>query len=305
MCCRRARPPAARCVLITGAGGAFGRALSLRFAAEGASLVLVDVDAAALARTHAALASAQASSARLLCDAGDAAAVAALPAAVRAAGLPPVDVVISNAAVARSADPGRLMAVNVCAALHLRAAFPDARALVLVASTMATVGAAGLAPYVASKWALLGLAESWRLEAQRDGAGADVVCVLPHAAADSALFAGAFGGARNSGLAAVVRGLTFPPVSAQRVADAVASAVAAGGSATFSVPWLFLPAAQCLRFCLPQAAHDVLVGFLGGWYGADELPQATATATAAAAAAAAAATARPSAPRRRRSPRAR
>jgi hypothetical protein len=31
--------------------GAFGRALSLRFAAEGASLALVDVDASALART--------------------------------------------------------------------------------------------------------------------------------------------------------------------------------------------------------------------------------------------------------------
>jgi NAD(P)-dependent dehydrogenase (short-subunit alcohol dehydrogenase family) len=163
------------------------------------------------------------------------------------------------------------MAVNALAALHLRGAFPAARALVLVASTMAAVGAAGLAPYVASKWALLGLAESFRLEAQRDGAGADVVCVLPHAAADSALVAGAFGGARNSGLAAAVRALTFPHVSAVQVADAVAAAVAAGGATTFSVPAHFLPAARCLRCVLPQAAHDTLVGFMGGWYGADEL----------------------------------
>jgi NAD(P)-dependent dehydrogenase (short-subunit alcohol dehydrogenase family) len=93
-----------------------------------------------------------------------------MPARVAAAGLPPIDCVISNAGIARG-PVARVMSVNFSAALHLFDTFVrrgGARSIVLVASLMATLGAAGLAPYCASKWALLGLAESVRLELARE-----------------------------------------------------------------------------------------------------------------------------------------
>jgi len=268
-------------VLITGAGGAFGRALALRFAREGCALALVDISAASLAGTEAALAAAGlggVAAASLLCDVSDAAAVAALPARVRAAGLPPVSAVVSNAAVAQG-PAARVLAVNAAASAHLIAAFlppPEgargAQSIVMIASIMATVGAARLGGYVASKWALVGLADSTRLGLQAAGIGedVDVICVLPHVSSEGDMFRGAFAGPRNAGMAGCVRGL-FPPVTPARVAEAVAAAVLAGGSATFSIPWPMLPISQVLRCCLPQRAHDAVTGWLGGWHGMDGL----------------------------------
>ena len=274
--CRRPRP-GADCVLITGAGGAFGRALALRFASEGAWLALVDISEAALVGTAAALAAAGVRRARvasLACDVANAAAVLALPARVASAGLPPVSVVVSNAALARG-EPARVLAVNAAASFYWVAAFvaPAAartRCVVLSASIMGTVGAAGLAPYCASKWALLGFSESLRLQLQRDGRAVDVVTVLPHAARGSGMFAGIFGGARNSRLAACLRAAAFPLITPAAVAAAVADAVERGGSATFSVPRALLPVSQLLRCLLPLAAHDALTGWLGGYHGLPE-----------------------------------
>ena len=299
LCCTRRRRPPPACVLITGAGGAFGRALALRFAREGCALALVDVSAAALDGTRAALAAAAAAAAAgelgggapvaaLLCDVSDEAAVAALPARVRAAGLPAVAVVVSNAAVARG-PAARVLAVNAAASAYLAAAFlppPEgtgtAHTLVLIASIMATVGAAGMGAYCASKWALLGLADSTRLSLQAAGRGADVdvICVLPHVSSEGDMFRGIFSGPRNAGVAACARGL-FPPVTPVQVADAVAAAVLAGGSSTFSIPAPMLGISLVLRCCLPQCAHDAVTGWLGGWYGTDGWQQAQQAAQAA------------------------
>jgi NAD(P)-dependent dehydrogenase (short-subunit alcohol dehydrogenase family) len=236
----------------------------------------------------------------------DAAAIAALPARVAAAGLPPSDCVISNAGIARG-PVARVMSVNFSAALYLFDTFVrrgGARSIVLVASLMATLGAAGLAPYCASKWALLGAAESLRLELQRDGRAGEaaVITLLPsYAAGDGGMFRGVFspasGGSSASARAAgCLRAAFSPPVSPAALAEAAAAAVLAGGSATLSLPAHALCAARALRCCLPMRAHDALVGWLGGWHGSDGLLAQEAAAPPAAEEAAAA----PPAARRRR-----
>ncbi|HET6507860.1 MAG TPA: SDR family NAD(P)-dependent oxidoreductase [Baekduia sp.] len=82
---------------ITGAGSGIGRATALRFAAEGAGLLLVDVDADGLAATAAAAADRGAAVQLAVADVTDEAAVAAAFAGYRASG--PIDVVVANAAV--------------------------------------------------------------------------------------------------------------------------------------------------------------------------------------------------------------
>ena len=277
MFCGRRRPRAAppSCVLITGAGGSFGRALAERFAREGSSLVLVDVDASSLAGTVSACGAPAARVASLLCDVSDGAAVASLPARISATRLPRVDVVISNAAIARGA-PSRVLAVNIAAAFHLAAAFRvgagGVRVFVLVSSIMGTLGAAGMAAYVASKWALLGMAASLRLELQRDGRDRDVavIAALPYASSEGDMFRGIYAGPRNSRLAGCIRGACCPRVAPSAVAATIADAVLAGESATFSCPAHMLTASRALLCCLPMRTHDWLTGFFGGWHGAPE-----------------------------------
>lgn len=276
-CCRPRPSAAPKCVLITGAGGAFGRALALRFAREGAFLALVDVSESAMKDTAKLLAAEGVRGTRvalLVCDVADSASVLALPARVTSAGLPPVTVVVSNAALARG-ELSRILTVNAAASFYLVAAFiapiaSPTSCLVLISSIMGTIGAAGLAPYCASKWALLGLAESLRLQLQRDGRAVDVITVLPYAARNSGMFEGIFGSTKISSVAACVRSVAFPLITPASVADAVAVAVLRGGSATFSVPRALLPFAQLLRCALPQSAHDALTGWLGGYHGLPE-----------------------------------
>lgn len=84
--------------LVTGAGSGIGQATALRFAAEGASIALVDVNPAALDETAAQIKSSGATSVALRADVGDEPAVEA---AVRRTvdDLGGLDVAVANAAV--------------------------------------------------------------------------------------------------------------------------------------------------------------------------------------------------------------
>ena len=175
-------------VLVTGAGGGLGRAIALRFAAAGASVVALDKDAAGVADVGAELHRLGVAHLALPCDITDAAACdRAVAATVERFGR--LDVLVNNAgmsqrsgfAVTDVAVIRRVMDVNFFGAVHCtRAALPyllAARGLVVAISSVA-----GYTPliartgYAASKHAMHGFFESLRTEIAPEGVGVMMVC---------------------------------------------------------------------------------------------------------------------------------
>lgn len=180
-----------RVCLVTGAAGGIGRAAALALAAEGAHVALMDRDVAALADAASAVTATGAAALAVPADVTDEPAVAAAVDDVvrRFGGL---DVVIGCAGVSGPvgtpftrttlADFTRVMTINVTGTfLVLRAAVPalrrsDAASVVVVASDSAFVAAGGMAPYCASKAAVLQLARAAAVEWGADGIRVNAVC---------------------------------------------------------------------------------------------------------------------------------
>ncbi|WP_439495248.1 SDR family NAD(P)-dependent oxidoreductase [Bosea sp. (in: a-proteobacteria)] len=169
-----------RSVLITGATGGIGRAAVRRLAAEGARLVLCDVAKAPL-RTLAA----EHGNAAIAVP-GDVTQEDAMASAIREglATFGRIDCAFLNAGTegavaqlgaARLADFDRVMAINVRGCfIGLNALMPlmkrqGAGSIVLTSSTAGLRGSIGLAPYVASKHAVLGLMRTAALEGAAHG----------------------------------------------------------------------------------------------------------------------------------------
>ena len=179
---------ARRVVVITGAGGALGAALSRHFAAEpDVDLVLSDVSEPSLQATLAAL---PAPVATRLADVSDVEQVEAVVAlAVERFGR--LDVLISNAGVLSpngrihnltTEDWDRAFRINVLGGVNgIRAAVPVMRAqqsgsIILTASVAGMTAWSHAAPYCATKAAVIQLAKVAAVEYARDGIRVNCVC---------------------------------------------------------------------------------------------------------------------------------
>jgi 3-oxoacyl-[acyl-carrier protein] reductase len=182
---------ARRVVVITGAGGTLGAALSRRFAGEpDTDVVLSDVSARSLEASVSGLPERRGAVETLLADVGEVAEVEAVVGlAVERFGR--LDVMISNAGVLApngrihnltTEDWERAFRVNVLGAVNgIRAAVAVMRAqksgsIILTASVSGLTAWSHAAPYCATKAAVIQLAKVGAVEYARDGIRVNCVC---------------------------------------------------------------------------------------------------------------------------------
>jgi len=176
-----------RVVLVTGAASGIGRAVAERFAAEGARLCAVDVQAEALATLADELGSRGAGVMTRHCDVSDESEVEATIAEC-VARFGKLDVLVNVAAILRSdrlhelatADWQRVLAVNLTGTFFMcRAAMPHLLAvrgnIVNVASTAAIHGQPYAGAYAASKGGVLALTKSIAIDYVKQGVRANAV----------------------------------------------------------------------------------------------------------------------------------
>ena len=193
-----------RVAVVTGAASGIGRSLATLLAAEKMSVVLADIEEAALATTTAALASDGATVEAIPTDVSDAASVQALAdAAVGRFGA--VHVVCNNAAVAgrfartyaASVEEWRwVLEVNVMGVVHgIRSFVPvlleqDEGHIVNTGSAACFEALPGMGLYAASKHAVLGLSEALQRELHARGAPIGVTVLMPGGVVRSGIMTG-------------------------------------------------------------------------------------------------------------------
>lgn len=176
--------------LVTGAGSGIGRASAQRFAAEGARVVVVDLDGEAAAATAAAIEADGGEALALPTDVGDDAAVRAMAAAALER-FGRVDVLMNNAGILDDYLPAaempdeiweRVMGVNLnahffaCRALIPQMLENGGGAIVNVASTAGLNGGNGGAAYTTSKHGVIGFTRQLCFDYARRGIRANVLC---------------------------------------------------------------------------------------------------------------------------------
>ena len=182
-------PQTARIALVTGAGAGIGRAIALRLAADGCDIGAVDLDATAAEETAALV---RRLGRGACATAGDVARRDSVQAAVArvAAALGPVDVLVNNAGILRTAkfldvtdeDWRRTMAVNLDGVFHCcQAVLPAmlarrAGCIVNMSSWTGKKGVPNHSAYSATKAAVIALTQSVAGEMAEHGIRVNAVC---------------------------------------------------------------------------------------------------------------------------------
>ncbi len=178
--------------IVTGAGGAIGRAIALRLAEDGCAVAALDVRAEAASATAEAIAAAGGRAHAEACDVTDHAAVARAVAAGEAA-LGAVDVLVNCAGWDRvrpflDSDPAlwrRVIAINYEGALNLCHVVVrgmverGAGRVVTIASDAGRVGSGGEAVYSGCKGALIAFSKALAREVAKQQINVNVVCPGP------------------------------------------------------------------------------------------------------------------------------
>jgi len=177
-----------RVVLVTGAARGIGRATAELFAAEGASIALLDIDGHEAERVAAAISGMGHRALPLCADVGDSSAINdAVNRCVKTFGR--LDILVSNAGTHFSraidqytdADIERILSTNLKGTLYaIRAAIAPLRdtrgSIVTVSSMTGLVGQDKGAAYVATKGAIISLTKALALELATDGIRVNCVC---------------------------------------------------------------------------------------------------------------------------------
>lgn len=196
-----------RVAIITGGGGGIGGAVCRRFAAEGASVAVFDVNGEAAAAVGDAIAEAGGTALAVTADITD---LAAVTAAVEATAnkLGAIAILVNNAGwdlfcPFLKTEPAfwrKVIDINLVGALNMHFAVLPGMVergygrVVNVASDAARVGSSGESVYAACKAGLLGFSKTLAREHARQAITVNVVCPGP---TDTALFAGYAEGAGN------------------------------------------------------------------------------------------------------------
>ncbi|TBR17533.1 SDR family NAD(P)-dependent oxidoreductase [bacterium] len=263
-------PWTGRVAVVTGGAGGLGRATARALARQGCRVALWDLDGAAAQAAAEALKAEGFSARGWGLDACDAGAVRAALAETEAA-FGPVWLLDNNAGIVAKGDFldqdeaawDRTMAVNLRSHLVCtKAVLPGmvrrkSGHLVFIASAAGLLGVPGMALYSASKHAVVGFADSLRLELSRAKAGVGVTIVCP-----SFINTGMFDGASPPLLA----GWLTPETVAERTVSAVRS-----NKVWVTEPWIVkttplvktLPQPLVDRLASWLGIHDAMTGFKG------------------------------------------
>jgi len=185
-----------RIAVVTGAGQGIGRAIAEKLAADGATVVVTDINEATAKETAAALGG---DALAVRTDVADRASVDAAVAQVRER-FGRIDVLVNNAGWDKAgpfvesdpADWDRVIAINLYGVLHTcRAVLPvmieqGGGTVVNLASDAGRVGSSGEAVYSAAKGGVIAFSKTIARENARSGINVNIVCPGP---TDTALFA--------------------------------------------------------------------------------------------------------------------
>ena len=169
---------AGKVAIVTGGGHGIGRAIALRFAAEGAAVVISGTGGARLEATAAGIVAGGGRALPLIADVADEAAVARMVAST-VARFGRLDILVNNAGIAGPTAPvveaptaewGRTLAINLTGAfLCAKHAIPHligagGGRIINITSVAGKIGYALRSAYAASKWGMIGLTRSLALE---------------------------------------------------------------------------------------------------------------------------------------------
>ncbi len=249
-------------VLVTGAASGIGKAMAERIAAEGAELLLVDVNPRALDETAAGLGERGASVRTYVLDVTDTSRMVGLREQIARDG-GPIDVLVNNAGLVfggafldvpleQHLTTYRVNTIGLVAMTH--AFLPDLIAgrdghVVNVASASAYIGLPFGATYASSKWGVLGFSESLALELELQGhRHVHVTAVCP-----SYVSTGLFDGARAPRMTRLL--------TPERVAELTVRGILANRPCV-RTPWL-VRVTPALKALLPFRVFYRMAGLLG------------------------------------------